>query len=98
MKRIKEKVKDFVEVRPFKSLLDFLSDPAETLTQYHFTDSTAGLMVQWLNSVGASEKTGTCRAIAGHRGVGKSHFLAVLGAIASNPELRSKITNGHDLY
>ena len=31
MKRIQEKVKDVVEVRPYTNLQDFISDPVETL-------------------------------------------------------------------
>ncbi len=93
MKRIQEKVKDLVEVRAYKNLHDFVSDPAQTLTNYHFTDITADMMSKWLDTVSeVSEQNGAAKALAGYRGVGKSHFLATLGAIIANPELRSRVT------
>lgn len=93
MKRIQEKVKDLVEVRSYKSLRDFISDPAQTLAAYHFTDVTADMMAKWLNGVSEVQpQYGMAKALAGYRGVGKSHFLATLGAVVSNPELRSRVT------
>jgi Family of unknown function (DUF6079) len=96
MKRIQEKVKDVVEVRPFANLQDFISDPVETLAAYHFTDATSDMMAKWLDKVAdVGVENGGAIALAGYRGVGKSHFLATLGAIAANPELRSRITDQH---
>ena len=96
MKRIQEKVKDLIEVRPYKSLLDFISDPAQTLAIYHFTDITSDFMAKCLDKVAAVQTgSGAAVALAGYRGVGKSHFLATLGAIVSHPELRSRITDEH---
>lgn len=93
MKRIQEKVKDLVEVRPYKNLHDYISDPAQTLNSYHFTDFTADMMSKWLDAVSdVGEQNGAAKALAGYRGVGKSHFLATLGAIVANPELRSRVT------
>lgn len=94
MKRINEKVKDLVEVRDYKNLRDFYSDPAETLNAYHFTDLTADMMSKWLEKISTVQpESGQALALAGYRGVGKSHFLATLGAILSHPELRSRITD-----
>ena len=96
MKRVEEKVKDIVEVRPFVSLYDFTADPALTLTGYQFTDITSDLMGKWLDAVASVSKGhGRAVALAGFRGVGKSHFLAALAAIASRPEIRSLITDQH---
>ncbi len=96
MKRINEKVKDLVEVRNFRSLQDFFKDPAETLTAYQFTDTTADMMSKWLDRVSdVQPEGGHSLALAGYRGVGKSHFLATLGAILGQPELRSRISNHH---
>ncbi|HEY0050008.1 MAG TPA: DUF6079 family protein, partial [Pyrinomonadaceae bacterium] len=93
MKRIQEKVKDLVEVRPYRGLQDFLSDPSETLSAYHFTDQTAEMMAKWLDKVADVQPfNGAAKALAGYRGVGKSHFLATLGAIVSHAELRSRVT------
>lgn len=89
MKRIEQKVKDLVEVRPYSSLKDFVADPSKTVSGYHFTDDTAELMVKWLNKIGRiTEEQGASFALAGFRGVGKSHFLAALGATLENPDLR----------
>src|SRR5688572_15385179 len=96
MKRIQEKVKDIVEVRAHKSLRDFTADPAETLSAYFFTDGTADLMAKWLDRVVASSPAGgSALALAGYRGVGKSHFLAAFAAILSHPELRSRVADPH---
>ncbi len=96
MKRIVEKVKDIVEVRPFSNLFDFTADPSQTLAGYHFTDITADLMAKWLDAVTKVKSgSGTAVALAGFRGVGKSHFLAALAAIISQPELRIRITDQH---
>jgi hypothetical protein len=94
MKRIQEKVKDLVEVRPYRGLHDFLSDSSETLSAYHFTDQTAEMMAKWLDKVADVQPlSGAAKALAGYRGVGKSHFLATLGAIVSHPELRTRVTD-----
>lgn len=96
MKRIQDKVKDIVEVRPFKSIRDFTADPAETLKNYHFTDATADLMAKWLDGISTVQSgRGVTYALAGYRGVGKSHFLATLGALASSPDLRSRVSESH---
>jgi hypothetical protein len=93
MKRIQEKIKDLVEVRIFSSLQDFTSDPAQTLAAYHFTDATSEMMAKWIDTVANLQiQSGAAKALAGYRGVGKSHFLATFGAIVSHPELRTKIT------
>lgn len=96
MKRIQEKVKDIVEVRSYESISDFLLNPSQTLSKYHFTDMTSDLMAKWLDNItNVQFQNGSANALAGYRGVGKSHFLATLGAIVSQPELRSRITDSH---
>lgn len=96
MKPIQEKVKDIVEVRAHKNLRDFAADPAETVAGYYFTDGTADLMAKWLDRVASVEPDeGAAFALAGYRGVGKSHFLATLGALVSHPELRSRVLDPH---
>ena len=96
MKRIQEKVKDLIEVRPYKILQDFIADAAQTLSVYHFTDVTSELMAKWLDRISAVQfQNGAAFALAGYRGVGKSHFLATIGAIVSHAELRSRISDQH---
>jgi hypothetical protein len=96
MKRIQEKVKDLVEVHVYRSLQDFSSDPAQTLEAYHFTDATSEMMAKWIDSVAYLQvQSGVSKALAGYRGVGKSHFFATFAAIVSCPELRTKITDSH---
>ena len=96
MKRVEEKVKDIIEVRPFSSLNDFAADPEQTLAGYYFTDITSDLMAKWLDMVtNVTPGHGVAAALAGFRGVGKSHFLAVLGAIVSRPDLRGNIAEQH---
>ncbi len=99
MKRIQDKVKDIVEVRPFRSIRDFTADPVETLENYHFTDATAELMAKWLDAISRVQAgRGEAFALAGYRGVGKSHFLAALGALASSPDLRERVSESHVEY
>ena len=94
MNRIPEKVKDIVEVRTHAGLTNFATDPLRTLSGYHFTDVTADLMSKWLIKVLSVNSThGASLALAGFRGVGKSHFLAAFGTILSHPELRSRISD-----
>ncbi len=96
MIRIQDKVKDIVEVRPYKGLREFSADAQTTLESYCFTDDTSALMAKWLDTVSnLSVHSGTALALAGYRGVGKSHFLATFGSIVSLPELRSKISNSY---
>ena len=95
MSKIQEKVKDIVELRPYSSVDDFLRDPALTLANYHFSDITAELIVKWFDAIGSHGRIGSCRALAGFRGVGKSHFMAVVSAIAAYPELRSKLEESY---
>jgi hypothetical protein len=92
MRSIQEKVKDIVEVRAHKSLRDFAADPAETVAGYYFTDGTAELMAKWLDRIASIQaEEGAAFALAGYRGVGKSHFVAALGALVAHPELRSRV-------
>src|SRR4051794_30803135 len=98
MNRLLEKVKDIVEVRTYPRLGDFLADPRATLDGYHFTDITSDLMAKWIDRVAdAKPGRGAAMAMAGFRGVGKSHFLAVMGALVSQPDLRQHIADAHVL-
>lgn len=97
MKRA-EKVKDVVEIRPFTHLHDFSADAGLTLASYHFTDITSDLMGKWIERIAdVRPGRGDALALAGSRGVGKSHFLAVLAALTTRSELRSQIKDPHVL-
>ena len=97
MTRIQEKIKDLVDVRQFEPVQNFATDAQATVTAYRFTDATAELMAKWLDEIAeiGMRGTGAARALAGNRGVGKSHFLAVLSALAAHPELRGEITDNY---
>jgi hypothetical protein len=97
MNRIPQKVRDLVDVRPYTIVDDFLRDPAGTISNYHFTDVTAYMMSRWLTAVSGQDPAEMCRAIAGFRGVGKSHFLATFATLLSHPELRSRVAESHVL-
>lgn len=91
-----EKVKDIVDVRSFNHLSDFAADPALTTASYRFTDITSGLMGNWFDRISDIRPgRGAAYALAGLRGVGKSHFLAVVAALASRAELRSTVGDVH---
>jgi len=96
MKRVTAKVRDIVEVCPFSQIADFSADPELTLSGYRFTDITAQLMAKWLDSLAEVRSgRGAAGALAGFRGVGKSHFLAAFGSLAAHPDLRSKVSDGY---
>lgn len=96
MKNLQDKVKDVVEVRDYQYVSDFNSDAVQTLSNYIFTDFTSELMSKWLDCLaGVSVGRGSAWALAGYRGVGKTHFLSVVSVLASQPELRSRITDPH---
>ncbi len=96
MKRFEQKVRDIVEVRSFTTLHDYSSAAELTVEGYHFTDTTADLMSVWLDVIaGIKGGHGAALAMAGFRGVGKSHFLATFGALLSRPELRVKVSDNH---
>ena len=101
MKRIQEKIKDLVDVRNYETIKNFTSDTTATVAAYHFTDVTSELMAKWLDEIveitqrPTDAPSGAARALAGNRGVGKSHFLAVLGALMSQSDLRTRLTDQH---
>jgi hypothetical protein len=96
VKRAQDKIKDFVEPQVFDEVQNYASDPPRALAAYHFTDVTSDLLARWLDTLSDLPRTrGAARALAGLRGVGKSHTLAVFGALAAYPELRHTITDTH---
>jgi hypothetical protein len=89
MKRIQDKIKDLVEPQSFEQVGNFAEDPAQALAAYRFTDVTSDLLSRWLDVLATRPPgTGAALALAGARGVGKSHTLAVLGALAGSERLR----------
>lgn len=97
MTRYREKVRDLVNVGAYRGLTRFDQDPALTIENYHFSDATAALMARWLDLLARTRENGLALALAGIRGVGKSHFIATVAAVAANPEFRSKLSDAHVL-
>jgi Family of unknown function (DUF6079) len=96
LKRAQEKIKDLVEPRAFTEVHNYSDDPARALDSYLFTDATSDLFARWLDALADLKPSrGTARALAGSRGVGKSHMLAAFGALASLPELRRSVADAH---
>lgn len=96
MKRAQEKIKDLVEAQALAELQNYMDDPARALSSYFFTDATSDLFARWLDSLAdLSRNQGRARALAGLRGVGKSHMLAAFGALAAFPDLRSSTEDAH---
>jgi hypothetical protein len=96
MKRAQDKIKDFVEPQAFDEVQNYSHDPARALAAYHFTDATSDLLARWLDALADLPRgRGAARALAGLRGVGKSHTLAAFGALSAQPELRSTVTDAH---
>jgi outer membrane biosynthesis protein TonB/phosphoglycolate phosphatase-like HAD superfamily hydrolase len=98
MKRIQDKIKDLVEPQSFEQVGNFAEDPAQALAAYRFTDVTSDLLSRWLDALAdLPAGTGAARALAGARGVGKSHTLAVFGALAGSERLRQGVDDAHVL-
>lgn len=96
MKRAQDKIKDFVEPQHFDEVQKYADDPTRALAAYHFTDATSDLVARWLDALANCPRgRGAARALAGQRGVGKSHLLAAFGALAALPELRSTVSDAH---
>ncbi|MCA1613302.1 MAG: hypothetical protein LC800_03910, partial [Acidobacteria bacterium] len=88
MKRTQDKIRDFVEPQAFDELHDFAADPARVLAAYRFTDATSDLLARWLDSLADLPRgRGAAQSVAGLRGVGKSHTLAVFGALVASAQL-----------
>lgn len=96
MRRIQEKIKDFVEAKSFEVVENYAADLRRALAAYLFTDATADLLARWLDALADMPRTqGATHALAGMRGVGKSHLLAAFGALAAYPDLRGTIVEPH---
>src|SRR5215208_6553616 len=96
MKRIQDKIKDQVEPQSFEQVGNYAEDPAQALAAYRFTDVTSDLLSRWLDALAEMPAgTGAALALAGARGVGKSHTLAVLGALAGSERLRQGVEDSH---
>src|SRR5438874_1054672 len=96
MKRSQDKIKDYVEPQAFDEVRDFAADPARSLAAYRFTDATSDLLARWLDALAdLPAGHGAARALAGLRGVGKSHLLATFGALVAAPDLRPRVPDAH---
>jgi hypothetical protein len=96
VKRVEDKVKDIVDVRAFPHVDDLAADPAQTVAGYYFTDVTSDLFAKWVHLIaGLRPETGVACALAGYRGVGKSHFLELLGSLLEHGELRGRVKDEH---
>src|SRR3954469_8300133 len=96
MKRAPDKIKDFVQPQAFDEVQNYANDPARALAAYRFTDATSDLLAKWLDALANLPRNrGAARALAGLRGVGKSHTLACFGALSAIPELRTKVSDPH---
>jgi hypothetical protein len=96
VKRIQDKIKDLVEPQAFEQGGNFCEEPARALDAYRFTDLTSDLLARWLDVLAdLSRAGGAALALAGARGVGKSHTLAVFGALAGSERLRQTVADAH---
>ena len=98
MKRIQDKIKDLVEPQTFEQVGNYAEDPTQALAAYRFTDVTSDLLARWLDGLAELPPgKGAARALAGARGVGKSHTLTVFGALAGAERLRLGVEDSHVL-
>ena len=96
MKRAQDKIKDFVEAQAFDEVQNYAADLPRALAAYRFTDATSDLLARWLDALANLPRgRGAAHALAGLRGVGKSHTLSAFGALAAYPELRATVADTH---
>lgn len=96
MKRIQDKIKDLVEPQTFEQAGNYAEDPAQALAAYRFTDVTSDLLSRWLHVLAnLPEGRGAAYALAGPRGVGKSHTLSVFGALVGSERLRQTVDDSN---
>ncbi|MGH9945018.1 MAG: hypothetical protein ACRD9R_21925, partial [Pyrinomonadaceae bacterium] len=96
MSRTHEKIRDLVEPQAYETLQNFSAEPARALATYRFTAATSDLLARWLDVLADLPRgRGAALALAGLRGVGKSHALAAFGAMIAFSELRSSIADAH---
>lgn len=96
MKRIQDKIKDLVEPQTFEQVGDYAEDPAQALAAYRFTDVTSDLLSRWLHVLAnLPDGRGAAYALAGPRGVGKSHTLSVFGALTGSERLRQSVDDAN---
>src|SRR5688500_17572192 len=96
MKRTQDKIKDLVEPQSFEQIGNLAADPARALAAYRFTDMTSDMLARWIDALAELPRgQGAALALAGARGVGKSHTLSVFGALAGSERLRSGVADAH---
>ncbi|MCA1816080.1 MAG: hypothetical protein LC746_06675, partial [Acidobacteria bacterium] len=96
MKLSQGKIKDFVEPQAYDEVHDLAAEPARALAAYRFTDATSDLLARWLDALADLPRSrGAARALAGLRGVGKSHTLAAFSALVSSQALRATVADAH---
>ncbi|MBA3323512.1 MAG: hypothetical protein H0T45_18990 [Pyrinomonadaceae bacterium] len=96
MTRTQDKIKDFVDPQAYEEVRNLFAEPARALAAYRFTDVTSDLLARWLDALADLPRgEGAAYALAGMRGVGKSHALAAFGAMIATPELRPAIADAH---
>ncbi|MDT7604344.1 MAG: hypothetical protein QOF61_2341, partial [Acidobacteriota bacterium] len=96
MKLSQGKIRDFVEPQAYDEVQDFVSDPARALAAYRFTDATSDLLARWLDALADLQRgRGAARALAGLRGVGKSHTLAAFAALVPSATLSPTASDAH---
>ncbi|HYE66391.1 MAG TPA: hypothetical protein VD966_12460, partial [Pyrinomonadaceae bacterium] len=96
MRRTQDKIKDLIEAQSFDEVQNYAGEPARALAAYRFTTDTSDLLARWLDALADLPRNrGAARALAGLRGVGKSHTLAAFSALAAVPDLRSTVADAH---
>lgn len=96
MSKSPSKVKDLIEARPFSSSSSANGSPRTVVESYKFTSLTSDLMSTWLGRIAGFAPGGKAAfAIAGKRGVGKSHFLSLFAVLCSDASSRAFLDDEH---
>ncbi|MBX3292743.1 MAG: hypothetical protein KF881_07625 [Acidobacteria bacterium] len=96
MSKCSPKVKDLIEARPFSSSSSTIGSPRTVVESYRFTPLTSDLMSSWLGRIaGFAPGEKAAFAIAGKRGVGKSHFLSLFAVLCSDASSRALLDDEH---
>lgn len=93
-----QSIRAYFDYQPIDPLVNFLDANAERIIRsYHFTSELSRLTARLIEGVASLKSPAAARLIAGARGTGKSHTLAVVRALACTPKTRHTVANNPPL-
>ncbi|OYT69914.1 MAG: hypothetical protein CFK52_12670 [Chloracidobacterium sp. CP2_5A] len=93
-----QNIRAYLDYQPIDPLANFLDANAERIIRsYHFTSELSRLAARLIEGIASLKTPEAARLIAGARGTGKSHTLAVVRALACTPKTRHTVVGNPPL-